>query len=334
MAAPTVPSIVEPVEGGEADLDVSWTITSTDPDLTDVTIVVDWGDDTTPTSGASGDEFVHIYHRPGRYTPTITATTADDDTTTTTVGPIIIDPPMWVSDGPCEPPFTVDDIPCEVPDDSPVTAEEATDAAIRWMYDIMCGRFTGTCTSLVRPFIDGRCAPWRSSDNKLDLTRFVRGPITKIVEVVVNGVPIDPQYYRLENRKRIVAQTGWTGGSSPLIPWPPQDTDRPIGADDTWWTEVEHGRAWPEPVILASRRLACEIIAQVNNEECELPDNATSITREGITVNLAAREDGKVGVGFIDTVIDLYPCRGSGPRRMHDALAPRAAVYPYPPETP
>jgi len=43
-------------------------------------------------------------------------------------------------------------------------------------------------------------------------------------------------------------------------------------------------------------------------QDCDLPDNATSVSRGGVTVSLAARQEGKVGVQAIDMMLERYGC--------------------------
>jgi len=326
MAVPTAPTVT-----GATSLtlpeQVAWTITSTDADDGDITITVDWGTGT--STGSPGDEFTHSYPIPGRYPVTVTAAT-DAGSAATDVD-VTVAPPDALRRGPCDPWITGSDLDCTIPDDVGYTADDLAAEATRWLFDATGGYWTGVCEALIRPYTDSRrCATrrWRTPADQIDLRNYVRGPVT-VLGVYVNGTVISPDYYRVERQRFVIAQKGWDGDESPLLPWPLQDMDRPLGAENSWWFHIAVGEPPPDPLIRAAKRLACEMHLQLDgSDQCALPTNATSVSHNGVTVQLRQREPGQVGVQFIDTMIEQYG--RSKPRRLHDPLAPDAAVYWFP----
>ena len=224
---------------------------------------------------------------------------------------------------PCEPWLTRADV-CGPGDDvSPTIASAAIASATSWLYEATCGRFTGVCTSTIRPrrlIDDGVCSVPESRRYRLDLSPWVAGPILSIAEVVVDGVTVDAGDYRLVNARWLVTHEGGA-----LHPWPDQHPDRPDGDEGTWSVTVTHGRVPPPELLDAAADLAKQLIARCTGGDCLLPDNATSVSRDGVTVELNVPTDGKTGLPLIDTVVAMYPCRRT--RRIYDPATPEAEVF-------
>lgn len=323
------------VLSGEAPFDAALTPTGVDPDDGTVTFTIDWGDGTNPTVVTSGVPAEHTYDHPGLYTVTYTAAVgvdeADPETVAVTVYASTFIPSLDLPEGVCTPWFTVDDMDCH---SVPAHLREAAMVeATRWLFDATCRLWPGTCTSTIRPHTEDRCTSFINPavPHRLDLTRWVKGPIRNIVDVHVDGQPIDRTWFWLENNRWLVSSDGFGDeeADSPLIPWPRQIPQRQLGGVGTWSVTVEHGADPPPPLVRAAVTLACETVKQCTGDDtCVLPDNATSVTREGVTIRLAQRQEGKVGVPFIDNMLEQYGCASqrARARRLHDPLAPRAQV--------
>lgn len=105
------------------------------------------------------------------------------------------------------------------------------------------------------------------------------GPVNEIVSVYISGVLVDPTVYRLDNLglSRIDG-TEW-----------PSCQDMSVGplADGAFTVTYLQGEPLPVGGQLALGALACEMAKQAcNDKSCRLPKNATTVTREGVTISL------------------------------------------------
>ena len=222
---------------------------------------------------------------------------------------------------PCEPWLTYADV-CDPNAEDPVSrgiASAAIASATAWMFDATCSQFTGVCTSVIRPRPpcghegDDQCTAacnWR----RIDLSPWVAGPIRTIEAVTVDGEELsnyEDVDYRLAMGRYLVPHE-----DGALRPWPRQYMNRADGAEGTWSVTVTHGVIPPPHVLDATADLAKQFIAKCTGGECLLPDNATSISRDGVTVELNIPTDGKTGLPMVDTVVGMYPCKRT--RRLHD----------------
>ena len=229
----------------------------------------------------------------------------------------------------CEPWLTYADV-CDPSSEDPTPrgiANAAIESATSWLYEATCSRFTGVCTSLVRPrppcghLGDDNCTAacnWR----RLDLSPMVTGPVRSIVAVTVDGVELENaegEDYRLANARWLVAHE-----DGALRPWPTQYMNRPDGAEGTWSVTVTHGLIVPPHLADAAADLAKQLIARCLGGDCLLPDNATSVSRDGVTVELNVPAGGKTGLPLVDSIVDMYPCRRT--RRMYDPAEPEPEV--------
>lgn len=219
----------------------------------------------------------------------------------------------------CEPWLTIADV-CTPGDESasPQVVRAAIASAQAWLFDATCAQFTGVCTSVLRPTLprgewvddcDDRSLRWR-----IDLSPWVTGPVLSIESIAVEGVEVantDDVDYRLADGRWLIAHEGGA-----LRPWPRQRLDRPVGAEGTWSVTVTHGRAVPPHVLDAAADLARQLVAKCTGGECLLPDNATSVSRDGVTVELNVPADGQTGLPLVDTVAAMYRCRRT--RRLWD----------------
>lgn len=224
--------------------------------------------------------------------------------------------------GVCEPWLTPNDV-CGSDPVPPAVARLAIASAQAWLFDATCGQFTGVCRTVIRPVLRDRDVEWcldRADSTRLDLSPWVTGPVRSIETVIVDGVVVPDTDYRLVNNRWLVAHN-----DGALRPWPDQHIDVPDGEPDTWSVAVTHGRVAPPHVLDAAADLARQLIAKATGGDCMLPDNATSISRDGVQVELNVPSDGKTGLPLVDTVVAMYPCRRS--RRMWDPATPDAEVW-------
>lgn len=334
MATPTGLTVTASELTGSAPFEASITATATDPDLGVVTIDVQWDADTL-SSGEAGDTLTHTFDTPGVYPVAVTAYDDNNHAAATAVV-VIVNPPDGLdridSDtGLCgDPWFTAEDLACNT-SEYPELAEMAVTAAIRFMVDATCRNYVGICSAIVRPPESISGCKATGNQGRFDISLGVPAPIRRIVAVYVDGELVDPSYYRLVNHKWIVAHT-YTDedDDNPLVVWPQQRMDRPLGDVDTWHIEVEYGRPVPEPLRLAAMQMACEIYSGLTGGECGFPDGASSISQQGVTVSFQARTEGKTGIPKIDMQIERYGCSSTkSSRRLHDPAAHKPEVAQF-----
>lgn len=151
------------------------------------------------------------------------------------------------------------------------------------------------------------------------MTRWIHGPVTAIDTITINGVDVAdiPATARIDNQQYLVPITG-----GELFPWPGQDLNTANDGRGTWTVEVTHGSLPPSPVRNAAMELACQLARRASGQDCDLPSNATSVSDNGVTIQLDVPAGGRVGVPTIDTVLDLYGAHQ--PRRMFNPMAQQA----------
>lgn len=338
MATPTDVSIEVSDDDGEAPLAIALTPQATDPDDDGPPVfTIDYGDGVVVT-GNAGVAVAHVYTSPGQYTitaraePVASGDTVDADAVVVTVRAPNAFPVLDNDGGVCVPWFTADDI-CGTGDttQAQLLAASAVLVATRWINDATGGRWSGPCTAFVRPptGTNTGCSPGtRNRRDPIDLSLWLPAPIREVVEVRVDGVAVDPKWYYLSGNK-LHASTGYDDEDSPLIPWPTQNRDRQYGAVDTWDVTVVHGSGPPETLVEAAKRLASELVKQCcGADDCALPPNAASVSRDGVTISFQP-PGGPVmtGIRFVDAQIALYGPNGYGrpPRRMLDPAADHEA---------
>lgn len=215
----------------------------------------------------------------------------------------------------CTPWFTIDDLPCQADAAAP-GATGLVDRAVDWVNTITGRQFNGVCTLHVRPptrcggCTRPSCAGGCGMQEPLDLTRMIPGPIRSIVELEVAGTVLtDGVDYTLDANRWLYPMHG--GALSPR--WPRQDMNRVDGDIHTWSFTAEYGMTPPLSLLDATKDLACQLLKQANGKKCDLPDQVTSVSSDGLTLQFEVPKDGRVGIPRIDTIIDLFrPTRRSG----------------------
>lgn len=133
----------------------------------------------------------------------------------------------------------------------------------------------------------------------------IPGPVGAIVEVWLNGAPLDPTAYRVDNGTRLVRTDGEC--------WPAcQDLSQDRHGDDAFSVTYYQGAA-PNPMTLwAAGVLATEFFKACSGRECRLPAGVTNITRQGISMEVQTGlfTNGFTGIPEVDAVIGLYNPNG------------------------
>lgn len=205
-------------------------------------------------------------------------------------------------------------------------------AASELLYEASGRRFSGLCQRTVRPCRSDDCGcgyqvlsrghlvGWTGdcwggyhcgcrADSRVKLA----GQVRAIVEVMIDGVVVDPSEYFVREQTYLVRKNG--------ARWPScQSTDVDDDAAGAFAVTYTYGQTPPVVGQQAARELACEIYkACIGSEDCRLPTGATRITRSGITIErqfFSVDADGvwRTGLPLVDLFLNRYNPHGL-PRR-------------------
>lgn len=152
-------------------------------------------------------------------------------------------------------------------------------------YNLTCGGCGGSCSCSVIS------EAWLPS------------PVSEIISVKLDGATLPVSGYRVDDFRKLVR----LGGAS----WPVcQDMNLSDDQPDTWSVTLTIGETVPVIGRYAVGELAGEIINSCLGLECALPRNATSITRQGVTIDFPLFADllknGLLGLKWTDMFVSIY----------------------------
>lgn len=195
----------------------------------------------------------------------------------------------WVGagllDGPDEVSWEIDTATCAT-GATPEVIWQAEDTA-RWLLWRATGRrFAPEHSAAVRYF--SPCP-----ERLIQLDQAFAYPIVSIDAIwttAADGTPVEwpERSWRFDAPGRLVKHNlgDWTGATFPV-----NDLYLPHDSPGQWWIEATIGEPIPTEVLTAANQLACELIkAVVDPENCALPDNVRSITRQGVTIEFDRSE--------------------------------------------
>ena len=200
--------------------------------------------------------------------------------------------------------------PCDVTGvDAPLLAAAFNGAvSLLWSYG---GRSVGVCAYHEQywpPCTGGCVGPWKSSDGAWhnaagrDCCRVLLAhqPVESIVSVSVDGVLLDPDAY--------VADGAWLRRRGACWSCAGDCDDPPLA--------VVYRAGFPLPATTgyAVGEVGCELLAAMRGDTCRLPSRAISITRQGVTVQLADGADlakrRRLGLVLADAWLELVNPHG------------------------
>lgn len=127
---------------------------------------------------------------------------------------------------------------------------------------------------------------------------YLPGPVARIDSVIIDGITLDPSSYFLED-----GTLRRTDGSE----WP---TCQDMDASAPSFTITYVRGSLPDALLIyAAQVLAIEFAsAMVGDSRCRLPSNVRSVTRQGISYELAVGTfaDGVTGISEVDVIIRQY----------------------------
>lgn len=185
--------------------------------------------------------------------------------------------------------------PCPTDDLDPALVDVAVEAATELLW-ALSGRRLGVCTytESLWPPCAGACGmpykdptgAWRNRGGAHNCCRLLLAhrPIVSVSAVVVEGVPLDAAAYRFDASYL----RRWCAC------WPCGDPccDAPV--------LVEYTAGWPLPATtdIAVGEVACEYLAALSGGVCRLPSRITSMTRQGISIELAPVDAASARLGL------------------------------------
>lgn len=225
--------------------------------------------------------------------------------------------------GPCAPWITGADVTCDAVAD-PDVLDVAANVASDLLFNLSGMQFTGVCERTVRPgyrkcdcgvLSCGTNAGWLPEWSRwggsaswtdwgsgwhmpflccdADRARLGFSPIDEVTLVEIDGVPLDPSNYAVDEYTWLVRLDDET--------WP---------LTDTWEVTFTAGVAPPPTGVLAAKFLACEIAKLiVGDEGCALPQRVTTLTRQGVTMVFDPMEfldNGKTGIYIVDLFLATH----------------------------
>lgn len=209
--------------------------------------------------------------------------------------------------------------PCDDYEFDPALLEDGIQVASTVLWNLTGRRWSGICTSEVRPTACG-CGAYRgrwwtgagcgcgcAGVSEIILPSY---PVETIDEVVIDGEIIDATRYRLDDRQRLVYMPE-IDGSGERGGWPCcQRLSRPAGEEGTWSVTYTHGQEPPLGGIKAAAQLGCQLALSClptdhpAGKQCRLPKRVTSITRQNVTLAiidpLSLFKDGLTGLPEVD----------------------------------
>ena len=159
-------------------------------------------------------------------------------------------------------------------------------------------------SSWMNPYVDS-FGNWKNAACRKDGTcsccnvceLIMPGQVAAITEVNIDGWKLDPQLFRIDNGNILVRQDGYC--------WPDcQNMGAPEGAIGTITIKYIPGILPTEAGLWAAGLLSCEFAKACMGEKCKLPSSVTSVTRQGVTMELGASiwENG-TGIREVDAYV-------------------------------
>lgn len=198
-------------------------------------------------------------------------------------------------------------------DDDPRLLDAIEDASLVLYY--LTGRqFGGTCQTTVRPCVpcaSCECSCGSCKPNQVNLGLW---PVTDLISIRTEGETLSgaelAAAYHVDNYRYLVRNDGDRfphGGNPYAIAGGAHDND----VDGyVFEVTVAHGLAVPRLLTRAARALACQFATACLDLPCKLPERVTSVSRQGVSMDVASAEDllrdGRTGIYEVDLAIRVF----------------------------
>lgn len=125
------------------------------------------------------------------------------------------------------------------------------------------------------------------------------GPVDSVAEVLIGGIAVDPDTYRIDDKHWLVRTAGECWPTCPDM-----DTD---DGDNVFEVTYVRGTTPPPALLRAASTLACEWAKACVGGDCRLSNRVTSIARQGVSIEMAdpnaILEDNLTGLWEVDAVL-------------------------------
>ncbi len=268
----------------------------------------------------------------------------------------------------CDPQDIFDCCSTELISDTSV-AEDACVAATEILWALSGRRFAGRCNQTVRPIADScGCWPYQflpglsygAPQYPVGANGFGWGPwgawaggwgwgasgcgcapvsrallpgypVVSITEVKIDGVVLNSDEYRLDERRWLTRMSDSDGNAQ----WWPgcQDLSLPDTEVGTWSATYAYGEVVPQIGHRAATQLACEVYKSCLGAECATPPGTVQKTRQGVTVQMAPfiawgrNAQGHWQTGLTSVDMFLSASNSSGLRRRPTIWSPSGPAF-------
>lgn len=137
-------------------------------------------------------------------------------------------------------------------------------------------------------------------------------PVVSVEEVLIDGVAVDPDTYRVDKMRYLTRVTPLS--TDQVLTWPAcQRMELPPDQPGTMLVTYTAGVAPPKSGEMAAAMLACEIYKQITpGLDCALPEGVTQISRQGIVTTRQLGQWGlrngqwSTGIELVDAFLQSY----------------------------
>ncbi|MFE5789544.1 hypothetical protein [Rhodococcus erythropolis] len=149
------------------------------------------------------------------------------------------------------------------------------------------------------------------------------GPVDSIVQVMIDGEPLEPSEYLIRNNRWLIRTHGEV--------WPQcQDLSVPDDAVGAFTVTYKQGIEVPLAGQVAAGDLAVEFLRARKGGKCKIPDRAQHVARQGVDIQLVDAavlfEQGLTGVSSVDQwIAACNPHKLRSRPRVYSPDAPRVA---------
>ena len=149
------------------------------------------------------------------------------------------------------------------------------------------------------------------------------GPVAQVLSVTIDGVTLDPAAYRIDSYKGFPILVRTDGDCWPKC----QDMSMDVDDVGAFVIAYKPGKTLPTAGKLAAGMLACEYAKLCAGQDCALPQQLASLSRNGIEVQVAdptaLLEEGLTGIAMVDLwVKSVNPYRRPARARVYSADVP------------
>lgn len=170
------------------------------------------------------------------------------------------------------------------------------------------------------PAASGACGCRSNCRHVTDADVWVPGPIASVTRVTIDGAVVPPESYVVRSRRWLRRTDGQA--------WP-QDQDLNAADDEPGAFVIEYQRGIPVPQDgqIAAGVLAVDILRGMSGQECALPARITSVSRQGLSMEIDPRAyfaEGLTGVEAVDQwIMAVNPYKSRRPATISFPDRPR-----------